>query len=286
MGKQNLKKNPEKGFFNFLKSEKNFRLGHVQDVCTSIKLMSYNFLNKRAHTTVRTVEHCSNTAPRAFDSATAADYEAVLLEWHYYAMCYGHSMQQKRALVNNDKFLTAFGHRNNATYILITSSNGSKPWLAVWSGHGSDVRVIPNLDQQLAQLVSMDFLPGIGLAATNDIHVLIINPDNGSFQTAVPLSDRGLENGGQTTTDGSNLYVYLTDSEHSFYYIATVHISATHASVSLSVPSSSKSMFWLECIGATNTIVLSPCALHMTAARSPLSYHASRQPEFSRCDKV
>ena len=105
-------------------------------------------------------------------------------------------------LADADKFLTAFDHTNNATYIIVNPSNGSQPWLAIWPVHGSDVRVVPNLDKQLTQLVSIDFMPGQGLVATNFTHILKIDPENGSFETVIALSDHDLQNGGHATTDG------------------------------------------------------------------------------------
>jgi hypothetical protein len=145
------------------------------------------------------------------------------------------------ALADADKFLTAFDHSSNATYIIVNPSNSSLPWLAVWPGHGSDVRVVPNLDKQLEQLLSMDFVPGLGLVATNATHLLVINPDNGSFETVMPLSDRGLQNSGHATTDGSHLYLHLHDG--ALYYIATVNFSTSPASISLSLPNSMDNIF-------------------------------------------
>lgn len=142
-------------------------------------------------------------------------------------------------LADADKFLTAFDHTNNATYIIVNPSNGSQPWLAIWPGHGSDVRVVPNLDKQLTQLVSIDFMPGQGLVATNFTHILKIDPENGSFETVIALSDHDLQNGGHATTDGSHLYVHLHDAGQ--YYIATVNFSTSPVSISLSLPNSMQS---------------------------------------------
>jgi hypothetical protein len=139
-------------------------------------------------------------------------------------------------LLDSDKFLTAFDHSSNATYIIISPSNGSQPWLAIWPGSGSAVHVVPNLDKQLAQLSTLNIIQGFGLIATNDTHVLRINPDNGSFESVMPLSDHELQNGAHATTDGEHLYVHLHDSDQ--YYIATYNFSTSPASMSLSLPNS------------------------------------------------
>ena len=44
-------------------------------------------------------------------------------------------------LVAGDKFLTAFDHTNNMSYILVVPSNASQPYLAIWPGHGPDALV-------------------------------------------------------------------------------------------------------------------------------------------------
>ena len=139
------------------------------------------------------------------------------------------------ALADADTFLTALDPTSNMTYIIANPMNGSQPWLAIWPGHGSDVHIVPNLDKQLLQLVSIDWIPSQGLIATNFTHVLKIDPDNGSFETVIALSDRDLQNGGHVTTDGSHLYVHLHDSDQ--YYIATVNFS-TPVSIYLSLPDS------------------------------------------------
>jgi hypothetical protein len=140
------------------------------------------------------------------------------------------------ALADADIFLTAFDHSSNATYIIVNPANGSLPWLAIWPGHGSDVHVVPNLDKQLNQLVSIDFIHGLGLIATNNTHILKIDPENGSFETVMPISDRELQNGAHATTDGAHLYLHVHDSDQ--YYIATYNFSTSPASVSLSLPNS------------------------------------------------
>jgi hypothetical protein len=116
-------------------------------------------------------------------------------------------------LADADTFLTAFDHTNNMTYIIVNPKNDTQPWLAVWAGHGSDVHIVPNLDKQLTQLVSIDWIPSQGLVATNFTHILKINPNNGSFETVAALSDHDLQNGAHTTTDGTHLYVHLHDSD-------------------------------------------------------------------------
>jgi hypothetical protein len=125
------------------------------------------------------------------------------------------------ALADADTFLTAFDHTNNMTYIIINPKNDTQPWLAIWPGHGPNVRIVPNLDKQLTQLVSLDWIPTQGLVATNFTHILKINPDNGSFETLSALSDQDLQNGGHTTTDGTHLYVHLHNSDQyaSFFHL-------------------------------------------------------------------
>jgi hypothetical protein len=122
------------------------------------------------------------------------------------------------------------------TYVLVNPSNATLPFLAIWPGHGSDVHIVPNLDAQLRQLMSIDWIPSQGLVATNSTHILRISPETGSFEAIMPLSDHDLQNGGHTTTDGTHLYVHLHDGEE--YWIGTVNFSATPASISLSVPAS------------------------------------------------
>jgi hypothetical protein len=139
-------------------------------------------------------------------------------------------------IVDADKFLTAFDHTNNMTYVMVTPSNATLPFLAIWPGYGSDVHVVPKLDEQLRQLVSIDYIPSHGLIATNSTHILKIDPDTGSFEAITQLSDHGLQNGGHTTTDGQYLYVHLHDGEQ--YWIGTVNFSAVPVSVTLSVPAS------------------------------------------------
>ena len=139
-------------------------------------------------------------------------------------------------LVQGDRFLTAFDHSNNMSYILVIPSNSSQPFLALWPGHGSDVHIVPNLDVQLRQLQSIDWLPAQGLIATNSTHILKIDPETGAVDTLGALSDHDLQNGAHTTTDGVNLYAYLHDGDS--YYIATINFSTTTASVSLSLPCS------------------------------------------------
>ena len=143
---------------------------------------------------------------------------------------------QDTKLVAGDKFLTAFDHTNNMSYILVVPSNASQPYLAIWPGHGRDVHIVPNLDAQLRQLVSIDWVPAQGLIATNFTHILRINTETGAFETLIPLSDHDLQNGGHVTTDGTHLYAYLHDGDQ--YYIATVNFSASPASISLSLPCS------------------------------------------------
>ena len=137
-------------------------------------------------------------------------------------------------LVDGDKFLTAFDHTNNMTYIVVIPSNATQPFLAIWPGYGSDVHIVPNLDVQLRQLMSIDWIPSQGLIATNSTHILKINPESGSCEAIVQLSDRDLQNGGHSTTDGTHLYVHLHDQES--WWIGTVNFSTTPASISLSVP--------------------------------------------------
>lgn len=139
-------------------------------------------------------------------------------------------------LVDGDKFLTAFDHSNNMSFILVVPSNASQPYLAIWPGHGSDVHIVPNLDPQLRQLVSIDWIPAQGLIATNFTHILKIDTKTGSYETLIPLSDHDLQNGAHTTTDGTHLYAYLHDGDQ--YYIATVNFSVSPASISLSLPCS------------------------------------------------
>jgi hypothetical protein len=129
--------------------------------------------------------------------------------------------------------LTALDPTTNTTYVIGNPMNGTQPWLAIWPGHGSDVMIVPNLDKQLLQLVSLNWVPSEGLIATNYTHILKIDPENGSFETLIALSDRDLQNGGHVTTDGSNLYVHLTDADQ--YYIATVNFSTTPASIYMSL---------------------------------------------------
>jgi hypothetical protein len=139
-------------------------------------------------------------------------------------------------LADADHFLTAFDHTNNMSYIIVSPSNASLPFLAIWPGHGSDVRVVPNLDAQLKQLTSIDWIPAQGLIATNVTHVLRIDTKTGSYEAVMQLSDRDLQNGGHTTTDGTHLYVHLHDGEE--YWIGTVNFTTTPVSISLSVPAS------------------------------------------------
>jgi hypothetical protein len=139
-------------------------------------------------------------------------------------------------LVDADKFLTAFDHTTNMTYVVVSPSNASLPFLAIWPGHGPDVHIVPNLDAQLRQLVSIDWIPSQGLIATNSTHILRINPETGSFEAITQLSDHDLQNGGHSTTDGEYLYVHLHDGEE--YWIGTVNFSAVPVSVTLSVPAS------------------------------------------------
>ena len=53
------------------------------------------------------------------------------------------------------------------SYIIVSPANTSLPFLAIWPGHGSDVSIVPNLDAQLKQLISIDWIPAQGLIATN-----------------------------------------------------------------------------------------------------------------------
>jgi hypothetical protein len=139
-------------------------------------------------------------------------------------------------LVDGDNFLTAFDHATNMSYILVIPSNATQPYLALWPGHGSDVHIVPNLDVQLRQLQSMDFIPAQGLVATNNTHILKIDSETGAVTALAPLSDHDLQNGAHTTTDGVYLYAYLHDGDQ--YFIATINFSTTPVSVSLSLPCS------------------------------------------------
>jgi hypothetical protein len=143
---------------------------------------------------------------------------------------------EETKLVDGDLFLSAFDHTNNMTFIIINPTNGSQPFLAIWPGQGSDVHIIPNLDPQLRQLVSIDYIPNQGLIATNFTHILRIDPETGSFETVMAISDRDLQNGGHSTTDGAQLYLHVHDGDQ--YYIATVNFSTKPASISLSLPAS------------------------------------------------
>ncbi len=162
-------------------------------------------------------------------------------------------------LVDGDKFLTAFDHASNMTYVMVIPSNATLPFLAIWPGHGSDVHIVPNLDVQLRQLVSIDWLPSQGLVATNSTHILRINPETGSSETIMRLSNQDLQNGGHTTTDGTYLYVHLHDGEE--YWIGTFNFSAVPVSLTLSVPASMQdhilvAMHWsfkYNCIVAMRT---------------------------------
>jgi hypothetical protein len=120
------------------------------------------------------------------------------------------------------------------TYITVLPSNASQPLLAIWPGYGPDVHIVPNLDAELKQLRSIDWIHGQGLIATNDTHILKIDADTGSFETVMPLSDHELTNGGHATTDGAHLYLHLHDANS--YWIATVNFSTAPPSMSLSVP--------------------------------------------------
>jgi hypothetical protein len=135
------------------------------------------------------------------------------------------------------------------TYVLVNPSNATLPFLAIWPGHGSDVHIVPNLDAQLRQLMSIDWIPSQGLVATNSTHILRISPETGSFEAIMPLSDHDLQNGGHTTTDGTHLYVHLHDGEE--YWIGTVNFSATPASISLSVRTST---FTGRCLSALRAL--------------------------------
>ena len=139
-------------------------------------------------------------------------------------------------LVEGDKFLTAFDHTSNMSYIVVIPSNATQPYLAIWAGHGSDVHIVPNLDVQLRQLVSVNWIPALGLVATNYTHILTINPESGAVDTITPISDHDLQNGAHATTDGTHLYLYLHDGDQ--YFIATVNFSATPPSITLSLPCS------------------------------------------------
>lgn len=49
-------------------------------------------------------------------------------------------------LIDADKFLAAFDHTSNMTYIIVSPSNASQPFLAIWPGYGPDVHIVPHLD--------------------------------------------------------------------------------------------------------------------------------------------